>query len=984
MKMEKCLIMIILMLFMIGCTNSEKVEIKKEMKVEIKKEIKKDIGPYKEKLFLLGDMNNWKKSTKFRYMGNNTYLAKLYLYEGSYRFNISNLKQDKTFLIDDGNQKSVVFEKEMKLKQINDNKKWNLISLDYTSRINIKVIIKENDLENPFLTIENIEEKTKLPENLDAKLEWRHEKAGIKIDQLENGNRKYTQYTTKKLRDNDPRDKKVEYEENKNQLLTRTGNIMFDGLFALAMDESKKNSVDEITDGSFNNGNPVKYKAFETGEKWHYVWTRDTAYSVNLALGMLDPTRSANSLLYKVSPKRVKTNENIKSGIEIVQDTGSGGSWPISTDRVTWALGAWETMKYLDGKSKEDFFETSYEAIINTIENDRISIYDSEDGLYRGEQSFLDWREQTYPLWTAKNTVHIGMSKSLSTNATHYAILKIASEMANTVGNKELSNKYGKWSSSLQKSINEEFWLSEKGLYGSMKTTELDDFVSSKYDLLGEALTIILGIADKEKAKLIVENYPQSEAGPSVIWPQILDIPTYHNRGMWPFVTAYFLKSAKIAQNDAVVTHDILSMYRSSALNLSNMENYEFLSGSHTYNDYLNEEGPVINSKRQLWSVAGYISMVTDIIFGLEANQEEIRFNPFITKSIKKEFFENSKKINLKNFKYKGKMIDIEIDFPEILKSEKGYYVVEKVILNEKNIEKSWINLDMLKEKNSLKIILKEETDDVIKKGNINIIDIENYKTIWGKDMRKVFMPREAKISEIKKVEKGLELLIEPSLEENTVFNIYKNGKLYKKGLKSNTWIDENYKLTENNEKTVFSVENGKLKSNSSEIKERKDKKYLSKWGKFDDKFEINEVKVTNTTKYDIKIVYANAYNSVNTGITCATKWVEVKSENGEIIKKGIIYMPQLPSWNIWGNSSLFSVNLKKGENYKIEISDYYNMSYFKHFDIYNGEGGVEGPLNKADIAEIIIEPRGDNYSVEVEYVDSNNKSHHSIPKKVY
>ena len=42
---------------------------------------------------------------------------------------------------------------------------------------------------------------------------------------------------------------------------------------------------------------------------------------------------------------------------------------------------------------------TAYTAISNTIESDRLAAYDDRDGLYRGETSFLDWREQTYPDW---------------------------------------------------------------------------------------------------------------------------------------------------------------------------------------------------------------------------------------------------------------------------------------------------------------------------------------------------------------------------------------------------------------------------------------------------------------------------------------------------------------------------------------------------------------------------------------------------------
>ena len=44
----------------------------------------------------------------------------------------------------------------------------------------------------------------------------------------------------------------------------------------------------------------------------------------------------------------------------IIQDTGSGGSYPVSTDRVVWALGAYETPKHLPSNEQINFLKTIY------------------------------------------------------------------------------------------------------------------------------------------------------------------------------------------------------------------------------------------------------------------------------------------------------------------------------------------------------------------------------------------------------------------------------------------------------------------------------------------------------------------------------------------------------------------------------------------------------------------------------------------------
>ena len=71
-----------------------------------------------------------------------------------------------------------------------------------------------------------------------------------------------------------------------------------------------------------------------TGKEWAGVWTRDVSYSIILSMAALQPEASMTSLKRKVNSRGA-----------IVQDTGSGGAWPVSTDRMVWLLAAWEVYK---------------------------------------------------------------------------------------------------------------------------------------------------------------------------------------------------------------------------------------------------------------------------------------------------------------------------------------------------------------------------------------------------------------------------------------------------------------------------------------------------------------------------------------------------------------------------------------------------------------------------------------------------------------
>ena len=93
------------------------------------------------------------------------------------------------------------------------------------------------------------------------------------------------------------------------------------------------------------------------------MWTRDVSYSVYLSLAMLDPENSLRSL-------RAKLKEG-KNGKVIIQDTGTGGSWPVSSDRVVWAMAAWEIYKVTGDKSMLD---EAIAAIENTLNDDMLSL----------------------------------------------------------------------------------------------------------------------------------------------------------------------------------------------------------------------------------------------------------------------------------------------------------------------------------------------------------------------------------------------------------------------------------------------------------------------------------------------------------------------------------------------------------------------------------------------------------------------------------
>ncbi|NUO51355.1 MAG: hypothetical protein HOV80_21075 [Polyangiaceae bacterium] len=787
--------------------------------------------------------------------------------------------------------------------------------------------------------------------------------------------RSYQLTTTAPLRDNQPSNPRT-YSETLGQPVVRTNNDLFDALYALAIEESREGSVDAIHDGAFNGGQPLPCPTggcFETGRLWTYVWTRDTAYSVALGLGQLDPVRAKNSLAFKTSTWRDGTR------LEIVQDTGSGGSWPISTDRVVWAVGAWELLKYLGGSERTAFRDQAHEALTNTIERDRLAVFDERSGLYRGEQSFLDWREQTYPAWTATDTAQIGMSKALGTNVLHMRALEIASALSTEKGDTAAADKYAAWAGDLRDAIRSRLWIEERGLFSTYVTTELDPGPSNRFDLLGSSLAILFDAATPEQAAEVVAGYPHLPKGAPVIWPQQKDTAIYHNRAMWPFVTAYFAKAAAKADNAAAIDNAVRSLVRGAAMNLSNMENFEGVTGAN----WLDEgptSGPVVNSQRQLWSIAGYLGMVNEVVFGLHATQTGIGFSPKITREMRRTFFAGADTIALSNLRYRGKRISVSVQLPEVAAGD-GVLSVTSVKLNGIEVGDGVIEEINLHDDSLFEITLADGPNAA---QGITLVDeamIADYKN--------VFAPRSPNIINVSLSADRLQVSWDPNGEAaaDVTFRVYRDGALVSGDLpgSSVSFIDQG-SAAHATTSYCYTVEAVYASGNASQRAKpvcywgpgntriqtfgaqgftasggtlvfNYGRWHHEDWGDPADTLSIGSVTASQSGRHLLQVLAGNGAGGFTTGVTCGVKSIEVW--NGPtLVGSGQLAMPHLGTWNDWRDSTFVSVDLQAGTTYAIVIredSASGNMSDLDHFSLYGGTGGTGGRFNKVNISEVKV-----------------------------
>lgn len=820
------------------------------------------------------------------------------------------------------------------------------------------------------------------------------------------GTRIFSMHTTAPLQDYEYPTNDREIVESPTNPAVQSDRTFFDALYALTLQEIRDCSVSHISDGSFDNGNPLpdesdkeEFKGgfFETGFLWKYVWTRDISYSVDLGLAVIDSTRALNSLKFKLSERREGGGD-----LQIVQDTGTGGSYPISSDRVVWSFGVRALLRQLQGNERSNFARDAYEALKNTIEHDRQVIFDQEDGLYRGEESFLDWREQSYPEWTAEAPVQIGMSKALSTNACHLSSLLLAASLAGELGDSAAQQKYSQWAEELRQTIRKHLYLPDKQLYSAFITTTLDLSPAYQYDLLGNALAILIDIANEQQAERIVAQYPHLAKGAPVIWPQQqfrreqvfwqnkAYKPIYHNRAIWPFVTAYWLRAAKKVKNDAAVTHGVQSLIRGTALSLSNMENFDVVSGRVQV-----EEGPAVNSPRQLWSVAGYLSMVHEIIFGLSWRDSGIAIAPYITRELHHTLFSKSRQLVLDRLPYRGRQLKIIVNLPTLTNERKGAYTVGQIRLNGRSVIGE-ITESMLANSNEIQVDL---VDGNVESSSIVLVDESEY----ANNYRGLYAPYPPEIEQITEIDGKLQIHFNVNYEQanELTINIYRDGKLVAENIPgdSGVWEDPDTQGIESpsycytlesvyissgtisqrarpfcywgqNYNRIYVVSANQFEYSGGQLSNNHGKFHIEHWGANDDRITVN-VKAQFSGFHAIQVLAGNGAGDINTGITCGVKRLQMRDlEEDKLVADGYLLMPHLgkDSWNRWLESSFIftqEVGLIKERNYQITIlSDdrninsgiarAINMSSFKHYEKYTGgNGGQNGPYNYVNIAEV-------------------------------
>lgn len=641
-----------------------------------------------------------------------------------------------------------------------------------------------------------------------------------------------------------------------------TPNVLHQAIYNMGLDEMV-NSVEPDT-------------TLRTGKEWAGVWTRDVSYSILLSMAYMQPEASMISLRKKVNPNGV-----------IVQDTGSGGAWPISSDREIWSLAAFEVYKVTGDR---EWLEFIYPVIRKSLADDAL-IVNTDAGLVKGETSFIDWREQSYPRWM--QTADIYSSEALGTSVVHAQAWRVLAQIAELLGHKEEVADYIAKAGKIEKAINTTLWMPDKGYYAMYTYGRNFPIVNPRAETLGESLAIIYDVASPERAKLITENNPTTPFGAAIFFPQIADIPPYHNNSLWPWVGAFWAIANAKAGNSEGTLEAIGSVFRPAALFATNKENFVLDNG-----DIATE----LNSSNMLWCLSGNLAITHKILFGIHFEVDGLSFKPFVPKEL-------AATRTLGQFPYRDAVLDITVS---------GYGDrIESFKLNGKK-QTPKLPTD-LKGFNTVEIVMADN-------------EIPPMKVNHTANIKAPLTPITRLVSDFASSTPGATLLTWNPIEYIGEYIVLRDGKEVSRTHETtfDATVPGEYQVVGVSAEGVESFASEPLSTRevivvqmpgegqemiSEEVSYQPKspiKGYRGGFRELDQTTEPIDVAVTVPTagEYAISLRYANGNGPVNTENKCAIRTISVDGK-----RAGTLVMPQrgVGNWNDWGYSNTVILPLSAG-----------------------------------------------------------------------
>src|SRR5690606_4678806 len=194
--------------------------------------------------------------------------------------------------------------------------------------------------------------------------------------------------------------------------------------------------------------------------------------------------------------------------------------------------------------------------------------------------------------------------------------------------------------------------------------------------------------------------------------------------------------------------------------------------------------GPVVNSRRQLWSVAGYLGAVVQGMYGMETSTNGIRFQPFVTPWLHNTYLDQTTRVRLDGVKWRGIDLTVDLLLPLATGAETGgVYEIEAVYLNGNGVGDVFLTeADFAPADNVIAIQLAPSSTPPT---SMRVVTDTA-------DFRQLFSPRDPQISSVAEIGGQLHVMFDANGESGVQLDVYRNGALVAEDATS-PWIDAQF-----------------------------------------------------------------------------------------------------------------------------------------------------------------------------------------------
>ncbi len=188
------------------------------------------------------------------------------------------------------------------------------------------------------------------------------------------------------------------------------------------------------------------------------------------------------------------------------------GQWPVVSDHIGWATAAWEVYKTTGDR---EWLAYSYRVIEKTLNINNQVLMDHKTGLVHGA-GYTSSRPIGVRRMTWMNYNDLFACMSLGNNILTSNAYSILSSMGEELG---IDNDYERNAQHLKDAINQHLWNEEKGFYSSFLYGMAYPQQSPLSDNTSQAMCVLWGIADDNRAEHLIAHTPIADTGVGVSYP---------------------------------------------------------------------------------------------------------------------------------------------------------------------------------------------------------------------------------------------------------------------------------------------------------------------------------------------------------------------------------------------------------------------------------------------------------------------------------